>query len=132
MIGLDTNVLVRFVVQDDPEQAEAAGRLIETRCTRESPGLVSGLVLAELVWVLRGAYRLEKPVVVSVLRQILQTAELTVDDRAIVWAALSDFENGSADFADYLIGHGNNAAGCAATFSFDRKAAQSRCFELVG
>ena len=132
MIGLDTNVLVRFVVQDDPEQAEAAGRLIENRCTRESPGLVSGLVLAELVWVLRGAYRLEKPVVVSVLRQILQTAELTVDNPALVWAALSDFENGSADFADCLIGHGNHAAGCGATFTFDRKAAQSRYFELVG
>ena len=60
MIGLDTNVLVRYVVQDDVEQAEAAGRLIEGQCTRESPGLVGGIVLAELVRVLRGAYGYDK------------------------------------------------------------------------
>lgn len=66
------------------------------------------------------------------LRQILQTAELTGDNPALVWAALSDFDNGSADFTDCLIGHENHAAGCAATFTFDIKAAQSRYFELVG
>lgn len=131
MTGLDTNVLVRYVVQDNPEQAEAAERLIEGRCTRESPGFVSGLVLAELVWVLRGAYGYEKDVVVSVLRQILQTAELVVDDPALAWAALSDFETGPADFADCLIGQGNHAAGCTVTFTFDKKAGQSRYFELV-
>lgn len=131
MIGLDTNVLVRYVVQDDPEQSEVAARLVEGRCTRESPGFVSQLVLAELVWVLRGAYGYDKPVVVSVLRQILQTSELTVDRPALAWAALSDYEKGPADFADCLIGHQNHAAGCAVTFTFDKKAGQSRYFERI-
>ena len=92
MIGLDTNVLVRYVVQDDPEQAQVANRLIEGQCTRESPGFVSGLVLAELVWVLLGAYGYDKKIVISVLRQILQTGELTVDNPTLIWAALSDFK----------------------------------------
>ena len=124
-------MLVRYVEQDDPEQAEAAAHLIEGRCTRESPGYVSALVLSEIVWVLRSAYGHDKAVVVSVLRQILQTAELAVDDPTLAWAVLTDFEQGSADFADVLIGHGNHAAGCDVTFTFDRKAGQGRYFELI-
>ncbi len=131
MIGLDTYVLVRYVVQDDVEQAEAAGRLIEGQCTRELPGWVSSIVLAELVWVLRGAYGYDKGVIVSVVRQILQTAELTVEAPALAWAALGDFENSRADFADCLIAHGNHAAGCSATYTFDKKAVQGRYFEMV-
>lgn len=68
MIGLDTNVLVRYIVQDDPEQAEAAERLIESRCTTQSPGFVAIPVLVELVWVVAAAYRYERPVVASVIR----------------------------------------------------------------
>mgnify|MGYP001318390973 FL=1 len=131
MIGLGTNVLVRYLVQDYAGQAEAAGRLIEGRCTRESPGLVSAVVLAELAWVLKGAYGQDKAIVVSVLRQILQTAELLVDDPEVVWAALSDFEQGGADFADCLIAHGNFATGCAATYTFDEAAAAGLHFELL-
>ena len=67
MIGLDTNVLVRYVVQDDPRQSKAAGCLIEGRCTPDSPGYVSTVVLAEFAWGLRGAYEYEKGIVVSVL-----------------------------------------------------------------
>ena len=131
MIGLDTNVLVRYLVQDDAAQAEAAERLIEGRCTRESPGLVSAVVLAELAWVLKGAYSQDRTTVVSVLRQILQTAELVVDAPDVVWAAVSDFEQGGADFADCLIAHGNFAAGCAVTYTFDKGAAKGRHFELL-
>lgn len=131
MIGLDTNVLVRYVIQDDPAQAEAAGQLIESQCTPESPGLVSVIVLSELVWVLRGAYGYDKSVVVSVLRQVLQTAELAVEDPGLAWSALADFERTNADFADCLIGHRNHAAGCAETYTFDKKAAHGRYFEMV-
>jgi predicted nucleic-acid-binding protein len=131
VIGLDTNVLVRYVVQDDPQQSELAGCLIETECTPESPGFVSNLVLVELAWVLRGAYDFEKSVVVSVLRQILQTAELMVEEPGLAWAALTEFEQGKADLADCLIGYGNYARGCSRTYTFDRKAAQGRHFELL-
>ena len=131
MIGLDTNVLVRYVTQDDPEQAEAAGQLIEGQCTPKSPGLVSVVVLSEVVWVLRGAYDYDKSVVVSVLRQIPQTAELAVEDPGVAWSALADFERTNADFVDCLIGHSNHAAGCTETYTFDKKSAPGRYFEMV-
>ncbi len=131
MIGLDTNVLVRYVVQDDPQQSEVAGRLIEGQCTPDSPGYVSTVVLAELVWVLRDAYEYEKGIVVSVVRQILQTAELTVEEPALAWAALTEFEQDAADFGDCLISHGNHARGCNRTYTFDEKAARGRHFERL-
>lgn len=128
---LDTNVLVRYIVQDDPEQAEAAERLIESRCTTQSPGLVAVPVLVELVWVLASAYRYERPVVASVIRQLLRTAELLVEDRGTAWSALREFEAGGADFADCLIGHRNRARGCDRTYTFDRRAAAGHHFALV-
>ena len=131
MIGLDTNVLVRYIVQDDAGPAEAAARLIEGRCTARSPGYVSVPVLVELVWVLAGAYRYERAVVASVVRQLLRTVEFMVEDRDTAWSALREFEAGSADFADCLIAHRNRARGCTQTFTFDRGAARGRHFALV-
>ena len=131
MIGLDTNVLVRYVVQDDPEQAAAAAGLIEGQCSAEDPGYISTLVLAELVWVLGGAYEYDKSIILAVLRQVLATAELTVEDPALAWRGLTEFEQGPADFADYLIGQGNHARGCSRTYTFDRRAGRSPHFELL-
>ena len=120
MIGLDTNVLVRYIVQDDPRQADAAARLIEGRCTARSPGYVSVPVLVELVWVLAEAYRCERGVIAAVIRQLLQTVELLVEDGDAAWSALREFEAGAADFADCLIAHRNRARGCTQTFTLDR------------
>ena len=131
MIGLDTNVLARYIVQDHPAQSAAAARLIENRCTAEAPGYVSVPVLLELVWVLTSAYGYEKTVVIPVIRQVLRTAELAVEDRPIIWAALRDFESGAADFAAYLIAHRNHGRGCTQTCTFDRRAARGRYFALV-
>lgn len=131
MIGLDTNVLVRYVVQDDPEQADAATRLIENGCTPEEPAYISSVVLAELAWVLRGPYRYRKPLVADVLRQILRTVEFIVEEPAIAWAALAEFESGAADFADCWIGHCNHARGCVLTYTFDVKAARGVHFTLA-
>lgn len=131
MIGLDTNVLVRYIVQDDPRQAAAAVRLIEGRCTARSPGYVSVPVLVELVWVLTSGYRHGEALVVAVIRQILRTAEFTVEDRDVVLAALNEFESGAADFADCLIAHRNHARGCTRTCTFDRRAARGKHFALV-
>jgi len=71
MIGLDTNILVRYIVRDDKKQASAATRLIESECTEESPGFVSQLVLAELFWVLSRGYEYPKSILVSVLTKLL-------------------------------------------------------------
>lgn len=121
MIGLDTNVLVRYLTQDHEEQAARAARLIESRCTRQNPGWIALVVLCELVWVLRGAYRYEKQLVVEVLDRLLQTSELRLEDHDLAQQALEAWRNGAADFADYVILHGNSERGCDVTWSFDRK-----------
>jgi predicted nucleic-acid-binding protein len=131
VIGLDTNVLVSYLVQDDAAQARAASRLIETRCTNEDPGFVSLLMLAELVWVLDRAYGYARHQVSDVLNGILTAAELKVEQPDLARRALVDYGNGPADFADYLIGHVNAASGCSTTATFDKRAMKSGLHTLV-
>ena len=121
MIGLDTNVLVRYLTQDHPEQASKASYLIEKHCTIDDPGFISLVVLCELVWVLRGAYGFEKQLVVKVVDQIMTIRELIVEAEQIVRSALSAYRRGSADFADYVIIFSNRAHGCEANYSFDKR-----------
>lgn len=132
MIGLDTNVLLRYIVRDDAAQAKAASRLIEGRCSKEEPGHVAQVVLAELAWVLGRGYGYTKAEVVKVLLAILSSAELRVQESATAWAALRAFQSGQADFADYLIGAVNEACGCATTCTFDKRAAKSGWHSLAG
>ncbi|MGH8403114.1 MAG: PIN domain-containing protein [Gammaproteobacteria bacterium] len=133
MIALDTNVLVRYIVQDDTAQAKKAAALIESRCTSESPGFVDVVVLCELVWVLETAYGYGRDIVARVVRQLLGTAELAVASADQAWTALRAYESSSGDFADYLIAIRNRDAGCTATFTFDKKAAAAAIgmFELI-
>lgn len=131
VIGLDTNVLVRYIVQDDPKQSARAAALIESRCTLEDPGWVDSIALCELVWVLESAYGYRRSLVAGVLRQLLGTAELMVGAPDQAWAALRAYEGGDADFADYLMGLRNRANGCETTYTFDRRAAQSAVHTLV-
>lgn len=121
MIGLDTNLLVRYITQDDPEQAAQATHLIETLCTRANPGRVAQIALCELVWVLRRAYGYSKPQVVDVLDQILVSAELAIEHEEVVFQALDAYRDDTADFPDYLLALGNRAAGCETTYSFDTR-----------
>lgn len=119
MIGLDTNVLVRYITQDDPEQSARANKLIEQSCSKRCPGKIAQIVLCELVWVLQRAYRYDKRQVIAVLEQILVTAELDVENEQLAHLALSAWRNGPADFSDYLISLSNQAEGCSTTYSFD-------------
>ena len=132
VILIDTNVLVRYVVQDDPKQADAATRLIEKGCSTADPAYIGAVVLAELAWVLRGPYGYQRAQVAAVLRQILRTVEFVVEEPTVAWAALAEFESGSADFADCWIGHGNRGRGCECTYTFDFKAARGAHFALAG
>ncbi len=126
MIGLDTNVLVRYLTQDDPEQSLRANRLIESSCTRKEPGRISLIVLCELVWVLRGAYGYQKSLVTNALEQILFSRELEVENAHIASSALSAYKKGPADFADYVIVFCNRSSGCELTYSFDKKLVKHR------
>ena len=121
MIGLDTNVLVRYVTQDDPVQSAKASELIES-LTTASPGFVSLVSILELVWVLQSCYQSAKSDVVMVLETLLRTRELTVEHAEIIWQALRKFVANKADFADCLIERCAHAAGCEYTATFDPNA----------
>ena len=126
MIGLDTNVLVRYLAQDDRAQAAIATTLIENRCSIESPGFVGLVVLAEVVWVSESSYGASRTEVTEIVKRILSIRQLVVQDAAVVWQALRQFESGRADFADCLIHRSAEAAGCDKTVSFDSRAGMTR------
>jgi predicted nucleic-acid-binding protein len=130
-IALDTNVLVRYIVRDEPRQTAAATELIERSCTAEAPGVIGLIVLAELVWVLAQGYRYRRSQVAAVIRGILGADELRVERSDLAWQALNLFEEGRADLSDYLIGLCGRAEKAEATFTFDRRAATSPLFSLV-
>lgn len=124
MNGVDTNILVRYLVQDDPEQSRLATQLIEKRCSVDSPVFISGIVLCELVWVLETAYEYEKEVIVPVLEKILRTRQFHIHESQIAWHALEGYKKNGADFSDHYIGHLNIHHGCKSTFTFDKKASK--------
>jgi len=130
MIGLDTNVLARYIAQDDARQSLQASRLIEGT-SADDPAFVSMVVLAELVWVLDDVYAMDRDELVAVVRMLLETHSIVVQSAPLVWQALRDFRSSSADFSDHLIERVGSAAGCTETFTFDRKAARTAGMKLV-
>jgi predicted nucleic-acid-binding protein len=119
MTGIDTNVLVRYITQDEPRQAAMAAEYIEKKCTVEQPGYVNHIVLCEIVWVLQRCYKTGRMEVLEVVEQILRTEQFRVQDPQIAWLALAEARNGKADFADYLSVKMNSNAGCDQTVTFD-------------
>lgn len=126
MKGLDTNVLVRYLVQDEPEQARQAARYIESGAS-----YVNVIVLCELVWVLESAYGFAKSVVAETIEKILATAEFEIEKRELAWRALNDYRASKADFADCLIVRHNSAAGCTETGTFDKGVKMLKGFRLL-
>ena len=124
MIGLDTNVLVRYFVEDDPAQTRKAARFIETRCSAEEPGFVDRVALCELFWVLSSGHGYRRAQIARVVESLLASRDIVLEDHDCVRAALRAYENVRADFADALIGQVNRARGCEATATFDRDAAK--------
>ena len=125
MIGLDTNVLVRYIAQDDVVQSALAVRLIEKQCSPDQPGFVGLITLVELIWVSESCYGATKKNIVDIVRKLLSTKHLLVQDAETVWKALLMFEAGQADFADYLVERVASAAGCTSIVTFDKKAAKA-------
>lgn len=129
--GLDTNVLVRFLVQDDVAQAQAALDLMAT-FTEAAPGFICREVLVELVWVLERAYALPRPDIARALDGLMEARELVIEtaDRAAI--AVDRYRKGGPGFADQMIGLAGQGAGCRATVTFDRKTASLLGMSLVG
>ncbi len=131
MTGLDTNVLVRYIMQDDARQSVLATRLVES-LSAESPGFVPLVAAVELAWVLSSAYGLDRGQVVQAFENLLRTKEIAVERAEIVWKALRVFQGANADFADCLIERSAAAAGCERTMTFDRRAVKGCGMTLVG
>lgn len=123
MIALDTNILVRYLTEDDAEQAARAAALFEEAVERDERLFVPHIVLCELVWVLASAYHRPRKDIVAALKGLLSAAQLNVEDAELAHRALARYATGPADFADYLIGERAMAAGCDEVATFDRKLA---------
>lgn len=120
MMGLDTNLLVRYLTQDDPRQAAIAAREIEAAAEQGETLLIQPLVLCELVGVLESAYKLPKADILAALGQILKTAQFEIADRDAVAHALADSRGGRGDFSDHYLGRANAAGGAPVTLIFDK------------
>jgi len=120
MIGLGTNVILRYLLQDDEVQGEKASRAISRAAARNEPLFVSIVVLCEALWVLESGYEYHKAELVTVLDQLLETNGFEIEQRDLVRAALDDYRASKADFSDCLIGRTNEAHGCRHTLTFER------------
>ena len=130
MTGFDTNVLVRFFIEDDPEQCQRVDEFLQS-LTPGSPGYVSVVSLIELVWVLSSQYRLNKAQLIQCLERLLEYHELMIEDHTAVTFALHRFSQFKADFADCLIECSGAAAGCGETYTFDADASRFAGMRLL-
>ena len=130
MIGLDTNILVRYLAQDDPVQSRKAREILERRLSEKKTGFVSVVAMVETVWVLDGAYGLSSQEISAAVERMLQTDVLIVENEHEVFTAMVALKRGESSFADALIGALCARAGCARTLTFDHKAHHLPGFEL--
>lgn len=131
MLGIDTNVLVRFLVQDDDTQFEKARRLIKREVSAGRRVFVNQLVLLETEWVLRSRYSVQKTQIIEAISALLDADDFQFEDEPSIEEALFIWKESTADFADCLIGAKNRRLGCRATASFDTKASKVPGFVAI-
>ena len=131
MRGLDTNVLVRFLLRDDARQAEAARDVIKRAIGAGDPVVVSLLALLETEWVLRSSIGLGKNGIIEVFTELLEAGDVAFEYETLVEQALSAFEHSNADFADCLMTAHYQRLGCTSMLTFDAKAARLAGAELL-
>jgi predicted nucleic-acid-binding protein len=125
--GLDTNVLLRYLLRDDPAQARRAARELE----RDERFLIGSVVLCEVVWVLESCYGFSRAEIGLTLEKILSTAQFEIEDKDLAQGALGDFRGSAADFSDCLIGRRNRAVGATETVTFDNSLRGLEGFRLL-
>ena len=123
MIGLDTNVIVRYLAQDDARQAAVATQLIEGSLSAEERGFISIVTLAEVVWVMSSNYRASRTAIADIVEGLLTAPQLMVERADVLWRALKAYRASKADFSDAVIVELGSDAGCSKTVTFDRQAA---------
>ncbi len=129
MIGLDTNVLVRYLIKDDKKQYSRAEALIDSAIKRKEALHVCIIVLCEVVWVLQYHYELKKEEIVEFLTKLLHAEQIEVESRELALSAFHLYQSSQADFADCLIGVTNQFEGCSITYTFDKKALRLPSFK---
>jgi predicted nucleic-acid-binding protein len=122
VIGLDTNILLRYVLQDEPTQSERAAEIIEGRISSENPGFVSVVTLAEMAWVLKSSYRFGNSAIAAVIERLLCLNAMVIECENEVYGAMVALREDRGSFADALIGALGARAGCLYTPTFDRGA----------
>ncbi len=130
MIGLDTNVLVRYIMQDDPKQSPKATALVES-LDGVGSGYITLVSMVELVWVLTASFGLTRAQVSQALDGIIRTKQFKIENADHIVRALRVFKLGKSDFADCLIERSANSAGCVKTVTFDVKAAKHAGMALI-
>ena len=124
MVGLDTNILVRYFAQDSPEQATRVKALIEEELTEAQPGYISTVTIAETVWVLRRSYAFSQEDAAIAVERLLRSPNLVIQDELEVFSAALASRTGRGSFVDTLIGALAVKAGCQTTLTFDKRAAR--------
>ena len=125
MIGLDTNVLIRYLTQDDPDQAAQATRILEEELTDDDPGFIGLVVLVETIWVLRRLYKASPEEIRETVNDLLGSRSIIVENRHVVARAVATSEKNASDFADAIIAASALDAGCRKIVSFDRGAVRA-------
>ncbi len=131
MTGIDTNVLVRYLVWDDEQQARKAERYIEQAIKTDRKCFINLVVLCEMVWVLESAYKFKRDEISSVIEMMLKTKQFEIEKTDVVKRALKEYKNGKADFADCIIGLVNNEYGCNTTITLDKKLRSKPYFKVL-
>jgi predicted nucleic-acid-binding protein len=131
MIGLDTNLLIRYLTQDDPGQSRKATREIEKGVSTGYMFFISNIVMCELVWVLETAYGYSCVEIIPVLENILRIKQFQFESKDLLWRSLSDYRSHRGDFADHLIGQIGRQAGCLETLTFDTGLNRSPIFRIL-
>jgi predicted nucleic-acid-binding protein len=126
--GLDTNVVIRYVTADDAAQFRRADAVFAAAAASGDKLFINAIVMCELVWVLRSAYRESRERIVPVIEALLETPEVVIEDADLARRALVDWQGGEGDFTDCFIARRNERFGCATTLSFDKGLAKSALF----
>ena len=124
MIGLDTNVLLRYIAQDDPKQSPRAIEIVERRLTEQEPGFISMVTILEVVWVLKSLFQRSRQEIANDIEMLLAADTLEVQNEQEVYLAVVSLRNGIGTFEDALIGSLGAWRGCSATLTFDENAAK--------
>lgn len=124
MIGLDTNVILRYLLQDEPKQTRQVNQIIDRQLSEEDPGFISLVTVLEIVWVLRSLLMRKPSQIAAHLENLLAADSLEVQNEQQVFEAVFALKRNTGEFEDALIGALNVWAGCSYTWTFDRKAAR--------